>query len=80
MKAFAVKRNAKENSRQTCDGDDLKVSCREKTLPYLLTIIRRSVKALAVKSNAKVNSRHAFVGGHMRKVEERNSAISFDLY
>ena len=27
MKDFAVKSNAKENSRQTCDGGGVKVSC-----------------------------------------------------
>ena len=30
MNAFAVKSNARVNSRQTCDGGDLKESCRER--------------------------------------------------
>ena len=65
MKAFPVKSNAKVSSRQTCDGGDVKVSCRE-TLPYLLTKIRRSVKAFAVKSNAKVNSGQTCDGGDVK--------------
>ena len=62
MKAFAVKGNAKVNSRQSSDGGVVKVSCRQ-TLPYLLTKIRRIVKAFAVNSNAKVNSTHTCDGG-----------------
>ena len=57
VKAFAVKNNAKENPRQTCEGGGVKVSCREKPISYLLTKIRRSVKALAVESNANAHSR-----------------------
>ena len=53
-KALAVKSNAEVNSKQTC-GVDVKVSCREKTMPHLLAEIWRSLKALAVKSNANVN-------------------------
>ena len=64
MKAFAVKGNAKVNSRQTCGGD-VKLSCRERHCHF-----SRQNKAwrdgVAVKSNAKVNSRQTCDGGDVK--------------
>ena len=61
-KAFTAKSEAKASSRQTCDGGDVKVCCRENTA-ISLDKVRRSVKAFAAKCNAKVNSRQTCDGG-----------------
>ena len=55
MKVFAATSNAKENSRQTCDGGDSKVGCSEKQR-----------EGLAVRSNAKANSRQTCDGGDVK--------------
>ena len=77
MKAFAVKSNAKVNSRQTCDGGDVKLSCREKHCQILWQKKRGSVEAFAAKCNAKVNSQQICDGGGVKvSCSEKHCHIS----
>ena len=78
MKAFAVKNNAKVNSRQTCDGGDVRVSCREKHC-HFSRHNKAQREGVCCDSNAKANSRQTCDGGDVRvSCRERYTAISLD--
>ena len=80
MKAFAVKSNAKVNSRQTCEGGEVKVNCekREKNTAISLDKIEmKAVRSFVVASNAVISSKQIYDGGDVKvSCRERNTAKS----
>ena len=75
VREFAVKSNAKVNSRQTYGEGDVKVSCR-KIHCHNSRQKRRSVKALDVQSNSKAISKQTSDGGDVKVCRRENTVIS----